>query len=85
MAKYVRCPKCKGTNLQFEIEQTQTKGKMKTSAMGKLHNLNRTALGAATLGISNIFIPKAEKTIAKTNIKNHRVCFCKDCGYMWNA
>ncbi len=82
-SKQLRCPKCKGTTIQIQMVETGSKTKKSGNGLGgNAYNAARGIAGVATLGLSNVILPKAkgkEKTV--NNIV--KVGLCQSCGHSW--
>ena len=79
----VKCPRCRGTNISFQIAEERSKTKKRGNGLfGHAYNAARGVAGIATLGLSNIVLPKAGGH-EKTKIKNGTFAVCQDCGHTW--
>ena len=79
----LKCPKCKGHNIRVQMVETGSTTKKTGNGLGGiLHNTVRTGLGIATLGVSNLVIPKA-KGKEKTKNKIEKYYICQECGNTW--
>lgn len=82
MAK-IKCPKCKGTEITFQIVEEGSKtSKRGNGLLGNTYNAARGVAGLATLGLSNIVLPKA-KGHEKTKNQNETYAVCQSCGHTW--
>lgn len=83
MAKVVKCPKCRGTNILFQMAQEGSKTKKSGNGLiGNTYNAARGVAGFATLGLSNILLPKAKgKEKTKNSLETYAIC--QSCGHTW--
>lgn len=85
MLRGVKCPMCKGTNISFQIVAEGAKtSKRGNGLLGHTYNAARGVAGIATLGLSNIVLPKA-KGHEKTRIKNETYAICQNCVHAWRT
>ena len=81
----MKCPKCKGENVQVQMVQTGGKTKKKGNGLGgHMNNLARGTVALATFGMSNL-VWKKSKGGESTEFKNEAMCVCQDCGHTWKA
>lgn len=83
MAKELRCPKCKGTNISVQFVEKGSKTKRSgVGLLGSTYNATRTAMSIMTLGIAGKVLPKAEGKNKTKNI-NEKMAICQNCGHSW--
>jgi len=83
MAKVIKCPKCRGTNIMFQVIEEGSKTKKSgVGLFGNTYNAARGLASAATLGIAGKILPKAEGK-EKTKNKNNTYAVCQNCGHTW--
>ena len=83
MAKELKCPKCKGTNISFQIVEEGSKTKKSGNGLiGSTYNAARGIATVATLGIAGAILPKA-KGKEKTKNQNETYAICQNCGHTW--
>lgn len=81
----MKCPKCKGTNISIQMTETGSKTKKSGNGLiGNTYNAARGIAGIATLGLSNIVLPKA-KGHEKTKNKLVKMAICQECGHSWEV
>lgn len=79
----LRCPHCKGDDVSVQfVEMGSTTRKSGNGLGGIVHNTARAGAAVATLGLSNLLIPKA-KGKEKTKNQMQKMCLCQSCGYSW--
>lgn len=83
MTRTVKCPKCRGTDITFQMVEEGSKTKKSGNGLlGNTYNAARGIAGIATFGISNIVLPKAKgKEKTKNNLETYAVC--QSCGHTW--
>jgi predicted nucleic-acid-binding Zn-ribbon protein len=83
MAKPIKCPKCKSTNISFQIVEEGSKTKKRSPGLlGNTYNAARCVASIATLGIAGKILPKAEGT-EKSKFQNDTYAVCQSCGNTW--
>lgn len=81
----MKCPKCRSTNVNVQIvEEGSRTSKRGNGLLGHTYNAARGVAGIATLGLSNIILPKA-KGHEKTKNKNETYAVCQNCGNTWKV
>lgn len=81
----MKCPKCASENVSVQFMEAGAKTKKSTVGLGgHAYNAARGVAAISTLGLSNIFLPKATGK-SKTKIQNDKVAICQDCGNSWNV
>ena len=81
----LKCPKCKGKSVSVQMVEVGSKTKKTGNGLfGNVHNAARGVAAIATLGVSNILIPKA-KGKEKSKNKLTKYAICQDCGYSWEV
>jgi len=79
----LKCPKCKGTEISVQMVEMGSKTKKSGNGLiGNTYNAARGIAGIATLGLSNIVLPKA-KGKEKTKNKLVKMALCQSCGHSW--
>lgn len=82
-SKQLKCPKCKGTTIQIQMVEVGSKTKKSGNGLvGNTYNAARGIAGIATLGVSNVILPKA-KGKEKTVNKLVKMGICQTCGHSW--
>lgn len=81
----MKCPKCGSEFVTVSMENTQSKTQKKGNSIGRkaLHGAVRGTMGLATLGVSNLFIPKHLEGKEVTKNKFKKYCICQECGKSW--
>jgi len=83
MARQLRCPKCRSTNISIQFVEVGSKTKRSgTGLIGNTYNAARGIASIATLGIAGKILPKAEGK-NKTTVNNVKMAICQDCGHSW--
>jgi len=83
--RQLKCPKCKGTNIIVQMMETGSKTKKSGNGLvGNTYNAARGIAGIATLGLSNLVIPKANGK-EKTKNKIEKIALCQNCGHSWEV
>lgn len=83
MAKELRCPKCKGTNISVQFVEKGSKTKRSgVGLVGNTYNAVRGMASIMTLGIAGKVMPKAEGKNKTKNI-SEKVAICQNCGHSW--
>ena len=83
MARSIKCPKCNGTNISFQIVEEGSKTKKRIPGLlGNTYNAARGIASIATLGIAGKILPKAEGT-EKSKFMNDTYAVCQSSGYTW--
>ena len=81
----MKCPKCKGTDVTIQMMEKGSKTKKSGNGLvGNTYNAARGLAGIATLGLSNVILPKA-KGHEKTKNKLVKMAICQDCGHSWEV
>ena len=81
----LKCPKCKGHNISVQMVEIGSKTKKSGNGLvGNTYNAARGLAGIATLGLSNIVLPKAHGK-EKTKNKLEKMAICQDCGHSWDV
>ena len=81
----LKCPKCKGTDISVQMVDVGSKtSKRGPGLVGNTYNAARGMAGLATLGLSNIVLPKA-KGSEKTKNKLVKMAICQSCGHSWEV
>jgi len=79
----LKCPKCKGTEISVQMVEMGSKTKKSGNGLiGNTYNAARGIAGIATLGLSNIVLPKA-KGKEKTKNALVKMALCQSCGHSW--
>lgn len=79
----LRCPVCKSENVSVQFVEMGSKTKKTGNGLGGIvHNTARAGAAVATLGLSNLLIPKA-KGKEKTKNDVQKMCLCQNCGNSW--
>ncbi|MCM1218149.1 MAG: hypothetical protein NC548_26990, partial [Lachnospiraceae bacterium] len=79
--KVIKYPKCRSTNVSFQLQETSSKTKKKKNSL--LHNAARKALVFGTFGFWAL-VPEADgKEYAK--IKSGTFAVCQSCGKTWKV
>ena len=80
-----KCPKCRGVLITYQlIEEGSKTRKSGNGLVGNTYNAARGIAGFATLGLSNIVLPKA-KGKEKTKNKLATYAVCQSCGHTWKT
>ena len=82
-AKQLRCPKCKGHEIQVSMVEVGSKTKKSGVGLGgNVYNAARGITNIATLGIAGKILPKAT---GKEKTKNDlvKMAICQNCGHSW--
>lgn len=83
--KALKCPKCKGTNINIQMVNDKMVTKRNSVGLfGHAHNAIRGAASIATLGLAGKVIPKAEGK-NKTTVSMKKVAVCQNCGHSWKV
>ena len=90
----LRCPKCKGKNIEFQFQEIEQKHKgkaevKKKSAVTRAGNsFGRAAMIGMTGGLWALTPKKSdykEVSSGKTKIKHQKIAVCQDCGKSWHV
>ena len=82
-SKALKCPKCKGQEIQIQMVEVGSKTKKSgVGLIGNTYNAARGMANIATLGIAGKIIPKAEGK-EKTKNKLVKMALCTHCGHSW--
>ena len=82
-ARSLKCPKCKSSDVSVQFVEFGSKTKKTGNGLGGiLHNTVRAGAAVATLGLSNLIIPKARGR-EKTKNDVQKMCLCQNCGHSW--
>lgn len=79
----LKCPKCRSTNVSVQFVELGSKTQKSGNGLGGIvHNTVRAGAAVATLGLSNLVIPK-RKGQEKTKNNMQKMCLCQNCGNSW--
>ena len=83
MARSIKCPKCKSTDISFQIVEEGSKTKKRSPGLiGNTYTAARGVASAFSFGIAGKILPKAEGT-EKSKIQNDTYAVCQSCGHTW--
>lgn len=83
--KQLRCPACRGTTIMVQMVDAGSKTKASGVGLGgNAYNATRGLMGIATLGMSNLVMPKAKGKM-KTKNKLVKMGICQSCGHSWEV
>lgn len=83
----MKCSRCSSENVYITMENTKSTTQKSGNSLAKkaAHGLVRGTAAMATLGVSNLFIPKHLEGKEKTKNKLEKFAICQDCGYSWKV
>ncbi|MBO4495275.1 MAG: hypothetical protein J5752_05405 [Clostridiales bacterium] len=81
----MRCPKCSGDNVTIQMAEVGSRTSRRGNGLaGNTYNAARGLIAVSTLGVSNLFMPKA-KGHNKTKNKLEKFAICQECGHSWTV